>query len=251
MARPGLHIDSGGSGVLVYRAGEVLDPDAFEWFMADLAQLFQLLSDPQRHAQMQTAKDDLRAAAAQLPGVAAERLLATLTPDDEVDAFVRQSPPRSIPASIGAWRDEGAPIRFLALLAVFAVGAALMTGAFILQGEWLGTLFGAWFVVVLTVLIVVVAGERLRLTRLLRHGEFAVAKVERVEPTKVKTGRGRIFDVTVRYQARGQAREGKCRLDGLAADRAQRLATYGKPAAILYDPVNPERVLLIDVLANG
>src|SRR5205814_6798976 len=35
MARPGLHIDSGGSGVLVYRAGEALDPNVFESFMTD------------------------------------------------------------------------------------------------------------------------------------------------------------------------------------------------------------------------
>jgi hypothetical protein len=258
-ARSGLHVESGGSGLLVYRRGEILDGGAREALARDAAEFARLLAQAQREAQKAGVKisteDDLRAFAGQMPESMRESVLGQirkrLVTRAEADAFARQSPPRKIPGNIGYWLDDFAPMLALLVGALLGAGGAFFGTVFFAKGEWGGVLLGLVFFIIGSALLLFFGHARWRLTRLLRRGELAAARIDKIESTGWSVNQREVFSVSARYQAGGQARQGRCKVVGPAVERIRSLAAQGKPTPILYHPADTERIVLVDALVNA
>jgi hypothetical protein len=257
LAHPGLHLESGGSGVLVYRPGQLLAPNELDGFAREAADLMRLLEQEQRTTEKSPTKpsavDEVRAFAAQMRPWAARSMenqsRARLVSPADVDAFLRQTPPRKIPSNI-AHRCDGS--RWIALIgAVFVTMMGLMAPISVIKADWGGTVFLSLFFLAGSLMLFFGGRGWLRQRSLLRRGELATAKIVRVESTgRIDSEKGEVFNMSARYQAGGQAREGRGKVWGRAGYRAKKMATEGKTAAILYDPAHPERILLVDALVN-
>lgn len=249
LAHRGLGVESGGAGIVIYRPGELQDAQWVEGFMSDAAQLVRLLTQPERLARAQAAaKDDLRAFTAQMPASMArsieKQMQAAIVTREQVDAFVRQAPPRKIPANIANSYGDKQNMALFGFV-FFAVGG-LMAALFAGMNQWGGVAFLSLFVLTGGALLFFGVRGWWRQRSLLRHGEIAAATIEAVESTGVtEDPGGEVFNVSLGYAWRGQSMRAQCKVSGAAGHDAKRLAAERKAAAILCDPAHPERVALV------
>lgn len=257
VAHPQLHVESGESGVLVYRAGEMLDGAELEQFAGEAAALFRLFEQARRAAQSNPVKpsavDEARAFAAQMPASVArsieKELQARLVTREQVDAFVRQPAPRRIPSNIA--QQYRGPLVIVLVGAGFVSIAGFLLLPFSAKGEWTPIIFLSLFVLAGAAMVFFGGRSWWRQRGLLRRGEVAAARIESVEDTGWSDDvRGQAHNLSARYQVGGQWRQGRGKVWGRAARRAKNLAAQGKAAPILYDPAHPERIVLIDGLVN-
>jgi len=250
LAHPGLHVDAAGHSVLVYRERRTLRPDELEGFVSEAAELFRLLARVEVKAVAPlTTQDEVRAFAAQMPPSVAKSLekqmRAKMVTREDVDAFLRQNPPRRIPSNLAHQYSTG---RWLVLIgAVFAALAVVMLPMYALKREWFGAAFVSIFLIAGGAMLFFGGRSWWRQRRVLRNGQLAAAKIERVESANWSDDEGEAFHVSVRYQSH----EGRGTVKGRAAERLKALAAEGKMAPILYDPAHPERVVLVDALVNA
>lgn len=251
--RPGLHIQSAADGLLIYRPGTLCSADEIEGFIAETTEIFSLLEASARKLQQAREaglipKTDARAEAAKITGLVGEVVRERLVTRADVEAFMRQPPPRKVPANIRHYCEGFAPGMVLAIGALFFLVGAGFAFGFGQAGKWGGALFGLLFCAVGGGLLFFFGRIRLRLERLLRHGELGVGRIEGIESTGWSGPGGEVFRASVRFQAKGATVPAKCNIAGVAVERAQKLFIAKKPAAMLYDPANPERFLLVDAL---
>lgn len=254
LARPGMNIEAGGTGVMLYRSGSVLQAGEADAFARDAAELVDLLDRSRRMAlarlDQPTELEELRAFATLLPasmGRAAEkRFLARRVTQEEMDAFLRQGPPRKIPKNIAracefSFGMAGFGFFFLVGAVVVGVGGAV-------QRQWGAFILATIFLLVAAVMLYFFLPRFRREKRLLQSGQLAVAKILGVEPAGIEEDGQEIYTVRALYETGGQSRRVQCRAPGKAA---RRIAAEGKPARILYDPAHPEHILLVDALVNA
>lgn len=255
---PGLNVDVGGHGVVVYQDGKTVPPEALEGFIAEAAELFRLLERSARQAGLKpvaplTTQDEVRAFAAQLPpsmaGSIEKEMRARLVTREDIDAFVRQKPPREIPSNIAHQYHGSRAIVLVGL--VFAAIAGFMGPLFALKGQWGGAAFIALFFIGGVGLLFFGARSWWRQRSLLRRGELGAATIRSVEPAGWSDDEGEAFNVSASYQVAGARREGRGTVKGPAAGRVKSLAAERKMAPILYDPAHPERIVLVDALINA
>jgi hypothetical protein len=195
--------------------------------------------------------EELRAFAAQMPPWAArsmeKEVRAPRITREDVDAFLRQSPPRKIPRNLAYHYHTAFGTTVMG--AIFIAIASLVTVVLGAHGEWRVVMFAGGMFWLMGAPLLFFGGRRWwRQRRLLRRGELVAAKIVSVDPAGYADDDGEVFNMTARYQAGGQSREGQCKV---WSQRAKRLAAEGKPAAILYDPTHPERIFFIEGLVNS
>jgi hypothetical protein len=251
--RPGLHVQSAADGLLIYRPGQRLGAEEIEGFIAETTEIFRLFEASARKLQQAREaglipKADARAEAAKISGLVGEVVRERLVTRADVEAFMRQAPPRKVPANIRHYCEGFAPGMALAAGALFFLVGAGFAFGFGQAGKWGGALVGLLFAVVGAGLLFFFGRMRLRLERLLRHGELGVGRIEGIESTGWSGPGGDVSRASVRFQAKAATVQAKCNIAGVAVERAQKLFTAKRPAAVLYDPANPERFLLVDAL---
>lgn len=253
-AHPGLGLEAGGNGILVYRSGKLLRAEELAAFLAEAAELVRLLEQSGRRADLKptapaTPQDELRAFAAQMPAPVArsmeKQLKAKLVSREVVQAFVGQPPPRKIPTNIA---NNHRPALLIAAMGAFFAAMGAGAGVIAVHTQWIGLVLSTIFLLIGAPMLFF--GGRLwwRRDRLLRRGELGAARIVGVEPAGWSDDDGEVFNVTATYQAAGQAQEGRCKVRGRPGKRGPGFAEQGKTAAILYDPVHPDRILLVDAL---
>lgn len=263
--RQGLHIASDSGSLVIYRQGWVCDAAQLKDFVGEAAALFRLFEDAARESAataetMLTPKADIRAIAEKMPGLMGKILRERLVTRDDIGAFIRQPPPRTIPASILRYSDKFAPNMVLLIGIMFAVTGAAFALAFgyeaLARGKGLMNDRGAGVLVGLIFLgsgggIAFFAGRaRLRILRLLRYGQLGAARIQKIEPTGVSINDNAISRMTVQFPAAGQVVQASCKITEDAAQRAHKLVADKKDAPILYDPADPQRILFVEALLN-
>lgn len=257
LAHPDVHLESGGTGMLVYRRGKVLDAPEMETFAREAAELLRLADQRRQLMENRPSKpsetDELRAFAAQMPrsvGRAMDKhLQAQLVTRQQVQEFLRQAPPRKIPSNLARPFHDAWGI--VAIGAAFVFGSAFFIGAMrVTRLDWGGIVFLSLFMVGGFLMVFFAGRSAARQRRLLRWGELAEAKIENVEATGVEDESGMIFRLSARFEAAGQAHIGLGKVKGRVGRHAENLADEGKTATILYEPSHPERILLVDALVN-
>lgn len=263
--RQGLYVTSDLGGLVIYRPEKLCDAAELKGFISEAAEIFRLFEESARQSNLtaeaaSSVKEDIRASAGKVPGPIGEFLRENLVTRADVDAFVSQPPPRKIPPNLLAYRDREAPLWLIGLGIVFAViGAVLIllpgyltlsAGKRLLDINLGAALFGLLFFAVGTGITFFSVPAYFRLTRLLRHGKPATARIEKIATTSWTDNGEEIFQVTARYNAGGRAVQGTCKIAGSALTRAQKLAPDTKSVLILHDPAEPQRVLLVEQLQN-
>jgi hypothetical protein len=253
--RPGLCVESKGGALLLYRPGAMCDAEDLKHLIEAATEVFRALEQSARRSGMTPGappppKQDVRRMVEKMPGLVGVMLRRDLVTREDADAFVRLAPPRKIPRNILAYRERMTPALFTLLGIVFAVAGAAFTAAFALAGEVIGALVGLLFLVIGATVAFYSTRARYRVKRLLRLGQLAPARIVKCEPTGASINNDEIFLATVQYRAGASAVDASCKIMGAGVERAKKLAAEGKPAAVLYDPAVPSRVLLVDALSS-
>lgn len=255
--RPGLRIQTAGDALLIYEPGRQCEPEELEGFIAEATKIFRLFEASARRMSQEdetrvAPKEDVRALADKMPGLMGRIVRSNLVTHADVNAFIRQAAPRTIPPNILKYRERVAPRAFLFVGMFLVMFGALWVLSVQTNGAGqpmtTGLVIGAGGALI----VVGAALARMRVVRLLRRGQLGTAVIERI-------GRSQ-FAGTLRIAARCQA-EGRAWQAtstwyppaNTVADsqaRAQRLADNNKPAPILYDPGAPKRMLFVDSLLN-
>jgi hypothetical protein len=257
LAHPGLHMESGGTGVLVYPPGKVLLGEELASFTRDAGELLRLV-DQRRRAMAQdpvqpTSIDEARAFAAQLPRSVQrsfeKQLKAQTVTRQQAEDFVRQASPRKIPSNI-AYRFLRGALGMMGIGATFVgvcvVVIVLSRGQ---RQDWGGIIFMSLFLSAGVLMMLFSGRFWWRQRRLLRGGALAVARIRTVESTgATDENDDEVFRMSAHFQAAGQAHVGKGKVRGAVARYARNLAADAKVAAILYDVADPGRIVLVDSL---
>ena len=253
LAHPGMNIEAGSTGVLVYGSGSVLHGSEVEMFAREAAQLVGLLEQARRMAagspKQPNELDEARAFAKQLPASAGRSMEKDFhkrrVTQADIDAFLRQNPPRKIPKNIACYYEFAFGLAGMGFF--FLVGAAVIGVGGTVQRQWGAFVLVTIFFLIAATMIYLGLRRFRREKRLLRYGELAVAKILGLEPAGIEENGQEIYKVRARYEAGGQSRRVECRASGKPA---KRIAAEGRPTRILYDPAHPEHILLVDALVN-
>jgi len=246
-AHPDLTVEAAGTSVLLYRDKRKIEPTELAAFLREAGELFRLLEQAQRALPAQpsvSSKQDAEAFLANMPAAVAAKVRGRIVTQEHLREFLRQDPPRKVPANIAHHCDHFAPLIGIAFGAAFAAAGLFFGAVSLLKGEWGGVAFAMVFLIIGSVPGFFFGRTRLRMMRLLRHGRLTTATVEKVESTGSTTDSGAIYNVVVRHVP-GEA---SCKIVGSAAQRAQSMV--GKPAEILHLPADPQRIILVDALVN-
>ena len=263
--RQGYCVASDSGSLVIHRAGKLCKAEELKGFVSEAAEIFRLFEDSARTSgqtaeAVLTAKVDVKAVAEKMPGLIGNVVRETLVTRADVDAFIRQPLPRTIPANILRYSDKFAPgsLRLIGIMFTI-VGAAFGSAyGFEALSGGMGLMSDNGLRVIVPLVFLGVGGcityfagrTRIRIKRLLRNGQTCAAKIEKIDATGESIGNVSFFRVTVQFQAEGRLMQASCRIMGDAVQRAQRLAVAKKPAPILYDPANPQRILFVEALLN-
>lgn len=263
--RQGYCVASDSGSLVIYRPGKLCEAEELKGFVSEAAEIFCLFEDSARKSgqtaeTVLTAKVDVKALAEKMPGLIGNIVRETLVTRTDVDAFIRQPPPRTIPANILRYSDKFAPGFIMLLGIVFAMAGAAFAFAFgyeaLSGGKGLMSDKGAGVILPLVFLgvggcIAYFAGRtRIRIKRLLRNGRICAAKIEKIDSTGESINNESVSLMTVQFQAEGRVMQASCKIMGNAVQRAQKLAVDKKPAPILYDSDDPQRILFVEALLN-
>jgi hypothetical protein len=263
--RQGLHVESDSGGLVIYRSNTLCEAGELKGFVSEAAEIFRLVEDSARKSgataeTVLTPEADIKALAGTMHGLMGYILRKTLVTRADVDAFIRQPTPRTIPANILRYRDKFVPgfVMFAGIgLAIAGAVFALAFGFVALSGG--RGLMGAKGAAVIVPLIFLGAGggiayfagrTRMRAKRLLRNGRTCTATIEKIDATGERINKDSVSLLTVQFEADGRVVQASCRIVGDAIDRAQQFAVDKKPAPILYDPADPRRILFVEALLN-
>lgn len=260
--RQGLYVESDSGSLIIYRPGKLCAAEELKGFVGEAAEIFRLFEDSARKSALTaetvlTAKVDVKALAEKMPGLMGKIARATLVTRADVEAFVRQPPPRTIPANILRYRDKFVPGFVVLIGIVFAVAGAAFAVAFgyeaLAGGKGLmsgGVFIGLTFLAVGGCIAYFAGRVRIRIKRLLRNGRIGAGSIEKIGVTSGSINGQAVSLMTVQYRVEGRSIQASCDLMGDAVERAQKFMVNKKPVPILYDPANPRRILLVESLLN-
>lgn len=257
LGHPGLHLESGGTGMLVYPPGKLLGAEELATFTREAGELLRLVHQRRRALEKIAARpssiDEARAFAAQLPPSMQrsfeKQVKAQTFTRKQADDFVRQPAPRKIPSNI-AYRHLRVALGMVVIGATFVgVGVAVIIMSRGQRQEWGGVIFMSLFLSA-GLLVVLFSGRSWwRQRRLLRRGELAVARIRTVESTgSTDENDDEVFRLSAHFQAAGQSHVGHGKVRGGVGRYARNIAADGTMAAILYDAADPRRIVLVDSL---
>lgn len=263
--RQGLCIASDSGGLVIYRSNKLCEAGELKGFVSEAADIFRLFEDSARKSRapaetVSTPQADIKALAGTMPGLMGYILRKTLVTRADVDAFIRQPPPRTIPANILRYRDKFVPgfVMFAGIGlaiggAVFAVAfgyVALSGGGGLMRAKGAAVILPLVFLGVGGCIAYFAARTRIRTKRLLRNGRTCAATIEKIDSTGESINKESVSLMTVQFQADGRVVQASCRIVGDAIERAQQFAADKKPVPILYDPADPRRILFVEALLN-
>ena len=263
--QPGFWIESNSDGLFLYRENQLCDAEALKGFAGLAAQIFRLFDHAARQAGMtkyalRPPKQDARALIEKMPGLMGHTMRKELVSHEDVEAFVRQMPPRKISSGLRAYLERQASQVVMGVGVMFAAGGTAFIYRFGSQalnashgslGENIGgMLLGLLFAAIGSPMAYFSIRARRRIKRLLRHGRTAEGRIETVAPTGASVNGVEQFLITVRYSSGGRDIRASCKDIGFGAERARRHIAEGTPVTILVDPADPQRVLLADALIS-
>ena len=183
---------------------------------------------------------------------------ATLVTRAHAEAFARQPPPRRIPGNIRRYAERFAPQLFVVMGTLFVLAGtiialglglrAISSGKGLWNSDWFGVPFGLFFIAFGSPMVFYFGRSRYRIWRLLRKGRMTTARIEKVAATDESVNDVAIALLTVVYRHEGREVRASCKIIGPGKQRAEKLAADRKPAAILYHPAVPQRILFVDDL---
>ena len=267
--RKGICISTKSGGVVIYRREKLCEADELPGFISEAAEIFRLLEDSARNLE-QTAETafavtaDAKALGEKMPGLMGNIVRRSMVTRADVEAFVRQPPPRTIPANILRYSDKFAPSGAMLFGVVFIIAGAVvafvfgneaLAGGKILTGakwqEWAaGVIFPLAFLCIGGSIAYFAGRTRTRIKRLLCNGQTCTATIEKIDSTGWRINNEQVSLMTVHFHAEGQDMRASCKIMGDAVQRAQALAAGKKLAPILYDPADPQRILFVEALLN-
>lgn len=253
---PGLTIASDLSSLSLYlweRRFEAAERKAFVEAAASVFAHFEQAAAAARAKS--AAKPDPKAYAASLPGEAGKALRKSLITRQELSAFFGQPPPRAFTPEMRAWLNQAASPWLIVVSTLILLVALLFIGIGLASSRplgdmWLEIAFPALFAVLAVAVSAWNVRTRMRLTRLLRHGVPAKARIEGLDATTTSNDKAEPYRMKVRFQAGAESVEAACTVSGGGHERARMLKADGKPAPILYDPEKPQRILFVDGLLS-
>lgn len=263
--RQGLYVESDSGSLIIYRPGKLCEAEERKGFVSEAAEIFRLFEDSALRSAVTvktvpTANVDVRALAATIPGLVGKVIGETLVTRADVDAFIRQPPPRKIPANILGYSDTFVPGFVVLIGIVFAVTGAAFAVAFgyeasvdddgLLSDMGKGVFLGLVFLVVGGCIAYFAGRVRIRIKRLLRDGRIGAGSIKRIRETSESISDRAVSLMTVQYRVESRSVQASCKIMGHAVHRAQKLAADKKLAPILYDPADPHRILFIEALIN-
>ena len=261
----GLCVSSDSGGLVIYRQGKLCEAGELKVFVSEAAEIFRLFEDSARRSSLTaeavlTAKADVKALAGKMPGLIGKIVRENLVTRADVDAFVRQPPPRTIPANILRYSDKFAPGLLMLVGIVFAFAGAAVAFAFgyealsggkgLMSDKGMGVILGLVFLSAGGPIAYFAGRARIRIKRLLRDGRISAARIEKIDATAMSVNNEAVSRMTVQFQTEGRVMQASCKIMGDAVQRVQKLAADNKPAPILYDPADPQRILFIEALLN-
>lgn len=261
---PGFQIESVGNGLALFMPGELLAGEELRGFIATAARIFRLFEESARAAGFTTAraprKRDVKVTVEKMQGLIGSEMRRTLVTRADAEAFARQRPPRRVPKAIALYKERFAPqimyligVMFAGGGTVFALGfggQAIASGKGLWNGDWLGAAVGLLLVAIGVPVLFYSGRARYRIARVLRHGTMATARIEKVEATGTSINNAEIALLTVLYRHEGREVRASCKIVGPGKERAEKLAAGRKPAAILQDPADSQRIVFVDDLIS-
>ncbi len=179
----------------------------------------------------------------------------TIGDDPELDAFLEERAPRSVPAGIRRRVVSSSLYLPMVVGSVFVIGgtAFCVLGSGDATAEADRPLFVGLGATIATVGAVIAGGTfwyRRSKLRLLRHGLLATGHIEKIERTSLVVNNERRYRATIRFSADGPERVGMCNLYGATAKEAEARAEDGRPTRVLYDYDDPTKVVWEGSLAQ-
>jgi hypothetical protein len=262
--RQGLSIVSRSSSLVLYRDGKLCEAEEQNDFANDAAEICRLLENSAYESALAgtavwSAKEDIRAIVENMPGPMGKMLRNNLVTRADLNAFLQQALPRTAPANILRYLEHsGLNTKWVVSLFIIFVGQAFSYVGYeelISMREW-GAKSGSPFYLILGLAIMVAGGciayiasrNRYRVKRLLREGRVCAAKIEKIEATGTAIYGERVHWIRVQFPIEGRMAQASCKIRGDAVKRAKNLVAERKSASILYDLVDPQRILFVDAL---
>ena len=260
----GLHIQSHRGCLALYRPGrfvELADLNGFVTEALAILRLFKKSAESATSAAASTpaVRSDAKAEALTMPGLMGKLVRNRLVVRADVEAFLQQPLPRTIPVNIGKEMERIGPtfsvyfgVVLLALGATTAVLAGqvalvdtgLVSGPAVLAAAGLAVAcLGGW-------IWVGALRARSQANALLRIGQTSLARIVSLDATGVTINGEAEYRMSVEFQGRGGAVLAMCKIRGDAALRARKRMTDDKPAVILYSAADERRFLYTDTLLS-
>ena len=270
----GLHIQSHRGCIVLYRPGRIVEPAEMNGFVTDalaILRLFKKSAESAASAAASTSaaasitasestpavRSDIKAEALQMPGLMGKLVRDRLVVRADVEAFLQQPLPRTIPANIRKQMERVGPtlsVYFGVVLLALGVTTAVLAGQVaVLNG---GLVTGPAVMAAAGLAVACLGGwiwvgalrARSQTNALLRIGQTGLARIVSLDATGVSINNEDEYKMSVEFQARGGAVLATCKIRGDAVLRAKKRMTDDKPAVILYDPRDERRFLYADTL---
>jgi hypothetical protein len=248
--------------LLLYRSRKVVGADELNGFVRDAVDMFRLMARNVRYVEEYRAGlapiTDRRGLAEALnverPATGLVRAMSRtqLVTRDDLEAFLAQSRPRQLTPALQSRFATDLFMRiwsgvFIAAGIVGLIASCVLWGQrpeqFIVGG------LGIAFATIGGVVLWLAGMSGRRAIRILANGIPAQGQIESVQETSTVVGNQRQHQAHVRFNANGSTRVTKCNLYGGDAMRARELCEDDVSINILFDPSNPQRVLITDLLA--
>jgi hypothetical protein len=189
-------------------------------------------------------------------GLLGAALRGRLVTREQLEAFLREPPPRRIPSNIKRRRMTSGSLMAAFVGALFtAIGAAFAVHAVSYdQGPWVGDrligllAFGITFPLLGIPICLFSLRHRHINGRLLKHGMVVDAVVLGVEKTSVTINDQQQYRLEVRFTTQMGHQQAHCHIYGREGHAARELVGSEQTARILYDPLKPRRLLWAESL---
>ena len=204
------------------------------------------LSDPVRGDEIVAQVESLEGPLASLYQADFKRTNMTR---ESVRSFVRQATPRSVPKPLLAQTRPDSLLLFAGVfLGLGSIIIATLTQKSPDNSLLLWAISGGLILCSATALFFALRTP-LRKRWLLKNGAAVSGVITKVESTGFINANERMYRCYVKFQAAGKKIDGKCWLDGRAAQWAQSMIDNKESTAILVHPAHPQRCLLPELMA--
>ncbi len=252
------------SRLLLYHHREVVKADDLDDFVREAVRIFRLMARNVHFVQEYRAEhgpdteQDRLAEALRMEGWAGRRVRSRIAQQfvtaDDLSAVLAQAPPRELPEALANRFAVDLFLRFWSLGFMVAGLAGFMV-SFFLWGQrpdqfivaGLGIAFAA-----IGGLVRWLAGlSGRRALHLLTNGTTGVGLVLDVREASTVVNNRRQHQATIEFDFEGSICTSSIAIYGGDAMRVREAAENHTPVNLLYDPVNPRRILLTDLLTIG